>query len=236
MNKYFSQYNQDKFVNEVIFAGRRNGFFIDIGAHDGISFSNSYFFEKEKKWKGICIEPNPPVFDKLKKNRDCIVYNFCVGDSSNDVTFWKIEGYAEMLSGIVDFYDQRHIDRVNTEIRNRGGSITEIEVQVKNLDSIVELNQQTVDFLSIDTEGNEFYILKSIDFEKIKISAITVENNYNDLDLPQFLNKKGFTKLIRLGSDEIYLKSDLISIQIKFKIFLWRLRQKFHSIFALVRV
>jgi hypothetical protein len=55
--KYFSQYKQDEFLDKVLFKKKQNGFFIEIGAHDGISFSNSFFFEKNRSWEGICIEP-----------------------------------------------------------------------------------------------------------------------------------------------------------------------------------
>ena len=44
MNEYYSQYGQDKFLTEFLFKNKKNGIFVDIGANDGISFSNSYFF------------------------------------------------------------------------------------------------------------------------------------------------------------------------------------------------
>ena len=52
---YKSQFGQDKFLNENIFKNKRNGVFIDIGAHDGITYSNSYVFEKQLDWTGICF-------------------------------------------------------------------------------------------------------------------------------------------------------------------------------------
>ena len=57
--QYYSQFKQDQFLNEVLFNNKKNGFFIDIGAHDGVTISNTLFFEKQNDWKGICIEPNP---------------------------------------------------------------------------------------------------------------------------------------------------------------------------------
>ena len=69
--KQYSQYGQDILLNNLI--NKQNGFFIDIGAHDGICFSNSYLFETELEWNGICIEPLPNIFKKLEKNRKCIL-------------------------------------------------------------------------------------------------------------------------------------------------------------------
>lgn len=54
-------------MNERFFKNLKNGVFFDIGAHDGVSLSNTYFFEKELGWSGICLEPIPEVFERLKK-------------------------------------------------------------------------------------------------------------------------------------------------------------------------
>ena len=71
MEKYYSQIGQDKFVNEF-FKGKLNGVFVDIGAHDGESGSNSLFLEKHRNWSGICIEPGPAEYKKLEESRTSI--------------------------------------------------------------------------------------------------------------------------------------------------------------------
>ncbi|WP_366915497.1 FkbM family methyltransferase [uncultured Gelidibacter sp.] len=85
MVKYNSQYKQDRFLDTTVFNAKRNGFFIDIGAHDGISLSNSFLFEKHRAWKGICIERNPKVFSKLEKNRSSTSLNICVGEVNEPI-------------------------------------------------------------------------------------------------------------------------------------------------------
>ena len=67
--KYYSQFEQDKFIYENYFINKTKGYFVDIGAHDGITFSNSKFFE-ELGWDGVCIEPNPKIFEK-RMNKLC---------------------------------------------------------------------------------------------------------------------------------------------------------------------
>ncbi|NVJ86805.1 MAG: FkbM family methyltransferase [Algoriphagus sp.] len=232
MKKYYSQYRQDEFLNRVFFPHKKNGFFIDIGAHDGVKFSNSYFFELYRNWDGVCFEPNPKVFRELVENRKCRSYNTCIGDYDGYVTFCQVEGYSEMLSGIKEFYDDKHLDRISQEIKLHGGSVLEIDVPVKKIRSIPELTGKIIDFATIDTEGNELSVLKSIDFEKMIISAISIENNYNDNSIKDFLFEKGYMFIIRLGSDDIYLKSDLLSASIKIRTFLWRVRKKLESIIA----
>jgi len=125
--KYYSQYRQDEFLNEYYFKGVKGGVFLDIGAHDGESLSNSKFFEEELGWSGICIEPNPDVFKLLKENRNCICINKAIYSKKGTVLFSKNSGRTEMLSGIVDSYDEEHLVRIIEENKVYGGSVSPIE-------------------------------------------------------------------------------------------------------------
>lgn len=224
---YFSQYNQDKFLDEVLFLKKENGFFIDIGAHDGITISNSLFFEKYRNWSGICVEPNPKVYQKLIKNRKSTNLNVCIGDKNKKVKFTQIEGYSEMLSGITENYDLRHIKRIDKELAQKGGKRSEIEIQMIKLNDVQNIKNQTIDFISIDTEGNEYNILKSIDFDKIEVKAIVVENNYKDLKIRNYLINNGYKFIINLDSDDVYLKKELYSYHIMFRLFWWKIKNQF---------
>jgi hypothetical protein len=90
--KYYSQYGQDKFAHEKFFNNKKDGIFVDIGAHDGISYSNTYFFEKHLEWQGICIEPLPKVFEDLTTNRNCICINGCIADTTQQKKFLQVNG------------------------------------------------------------------------------------------------------------------------------------------------
>ena len=68
MFESFSQFNQDKFIFENFFPVKSDGVFVDIGAHDGITLSNTWFFENYLGWTGYCFEPNPSLFAKLVEN------------------------------------------------------------------------------------------------------------------------------------------------------------------------
>ena len=76
-----SQYKQDRYLEENVFKGYKNGVFVDVGAHDGISINNTLYFEKYNNWSGINIEPIKSVYDKLlinrpnSKNINCAVCN-----------------------------------------------------------------------------------------------------------------------------------------------------------------
>jgi FkbM family methyltransferase len=210
---YYSQCGQDKFLNEQIFKDKRNGFFVEIGAHDGIGYSNTYYFEK-LGWKGICIEPHPEVFNKLKLNRSCTCLQLCVSNVNGQVDFLKVNGhfdeireYPEMLSGIYQSYDPKHLLRVEKEIKAFGGSVEHIKVESSTLrDIFKDHNVHYVDFLSIDTEGNEYDILTSIDFSKVTIKTIAVEVNFKSTKIYDFLTSRGYVLLKRIGGDEVYCR------------------------------
>ncbi len=207
---------QDKFLNEKFFHFRKNGVFVDIGAHDGCSYSNTYYFEKELNWTGICFEPLPEAFEKLKKNRNCICVNACVSDVDGEVQFLQVEdivphgaypGYNHnMLSGMLHTYDPRHLQRLTTELGNAGGTYKIITRPSRILGNVLkEHSIKKIDYLSLDTEGGELLILKTINYDEIDIYAITVENNYNDPEVRVFLESKNFLFITHLGQDEVYI-------------------------------
>ncbi|MFC4211324.1 FkbM family methyltransferase [Pedobacter lithocola] len=205
--KYYSQSGQDEYLNKEIFKNKTKGFFLDIGANDGVTFSNTYFFEKNLDWKGISIEPLSSSFEKLALNRKSLNIHGCVADFNGEGIFYEITGYAEMLSGLKSKYDSRHLKRIENELEEHGGTLNEINVQCYILNEILENNSvKKVDYLSIDIEGGELDVLKTIDFNNIDIHAISVENNYGDLSICRLMKKNGFKKVKNLGGDEIYIK------------------------------
>lgn len=203
---YYSQKGQDKFLNEEIFMNKRGGIFVEIGAHDGISFSNTYFFEKELDWSGICIEPNPEIFGQLTKNRKCYCEQVCITNSFSKKRFLKCSGYMlEMYSGLMDEFDPRHIERIDCEIEIYGGKKEIIWIECAPFKAILrKYNISHVDFLSIDIEGGEKSALETIDFDAVKIDIIVVENNFDEDVVKNFLLSKGYRYLTRIGKDDIY--------------------------------
>lgn len=210
---YYSQDGQDEFLNENIFKNKKEGVFIDIGANDGITFSNTYFFEKSLGWTGICVEPLPKVFVQLQKNRSSICFNGCIAPEAGEMDFMAIEGYAEMLSGLTITYDERHWERIGREIKEHGGSSQVLKIPCKNLNKLLHENKiSKVDYCSIDTEGGEFEILESIDFKANEIKVISVENNYDNVDLPKFMANQNYKLVKKIGQDEIYIKKKKLFI------------------------
>lgn len=212
--KYHGQYQQDKYLDKL-FSKKNNGTFVDIGAHDGLTFSNSYFFEKERNWKGVCVEPIPEIFAKLDETRNCIKINGCISNKVGTEKFLRVRGEfvdTEMLSGLVEDYDERHLERIEREINQYGGSKEEIEVKCYDINQVLkENNIQHVDFFTIDTEGNELKILKTIDFDGFDFDILLVENNYETEEMNEFMTSKGFKRIKKIGHDEVYRNKTKLS-------------------------
>tara|TARA_B100000945_G_C20398665_1_gene606147 strand:+ start:105 stop:830 length:726 start_codon:yes stop_codon:yes gene_type:complete len=202
---FFSQEGQDKFLNKIF--NKNKGYYVDIGASDGIKISNSYFFEK-LGWDGIAIEANPKQFKNLISNRKCKCLNICIGKKANKKIFLQIDGPAKNYSGLLDNYNYQHLRKAHLGVYNRGGKINYLEISVLNLNDVVENN--IIDILFIDTEGSEFDILKSIDFNKLKIKSICVENFYKDFRIFELLKKNDYHLIAKTTHDEIYKKNPSI--------------------------
>jgi FkbM family methyltransferase len=193
---FHSQDKQDFYLETNVFKGYKNGFYVDVGAHDGVSINNTLYFEKNNNWNGINIEPIKKVFDKLVVNRpNNINLNCAVCNNDGETDFFCNTGHTEMISGIKDTFDSRHFQRLQNE-NNRHGSTTElVKVTTKKIETICDENNVShINYLSIDVEGAEFEVIKSINFDKVFIDVIGFENNFDDNSIPivQYLNKKNF--------------------------------------------
>ena len=193
---YHSQYSQDRLLEENVFKGYKNGVFMDIGAHDGVSLNNTLFFEKSHNWSGINVEPIKNVYDKLVQNRPiCTNINCAVNNTDGFAEFICNTGYTEMISGLKDEFDIRHLTRLKNEINKKGGTTEIITVETKRVETICDEHQiDHIHYLSVDVEGAEFEVIKSINFDKVKIDVIGFENNYEDVSAPivEYLVNRGY--------------------------------------------
>jgi len=209
---YRSQSGQDKILHEQVF-GDHKGVFCDVGAHDGLSFSNTAFFELELGWTGICMEPHPEVFEQLVGNRRCVCLNEAAYHREGVVPFLVNEGFTEMLSGIAEAYDPRHRERIALEQQLKGGQGHLIQVPARRLQSVFDqLKLTTIDYLSIDTEGSEWQVIQGIDFDRVRIHVIGFEVNYENSDAHQaitrHLSANGYYMMARIEADAIFIHKE----------------------------
>jgi len=207
--EYKSQHKQDEFIINY-FNNKKNGVFIDVGAHDGITLSNTYVLEKELNWTGICIEPIDYEYKKLVECRNCIIYNCACYDINGIEKFTLLEydGYPDMLSGIAKDISLKHMGHILSEGGRMGAKRKIIEVPTRILNEILEENGiYDIDFLSVDTEGSELKILKSIDYDKFHIKVIVYENGEGESFIRDFLKTKDFSFHKRLGIDDAFVNN-----------------------------
>ena len=185
---YFcSQFGQDLFVlNELNF--KKNGFFVEFGATNGINGSNTYLLENRFNWRGILAEPAKIFYDELNKNRKCFIETNLVWKNSKSRLLFH-EDFAGGLSTIKKFIDH------DTQIRKRNKEYILETISLNDL--LVKYNApKIIDYLSIDTEGSEFNILNNFDFNKYKFRIITCEHNFtpNKNKIHKLLTKNGYVK------------------------------------------
>lgn len=203
---YFSQYGQDKWLAETLQPGGKPGVFCEIGAYDGVVFSNTCYLEKHLGWTGVAVEPVPETYARLVANRSCRTVQGCVGARSGRAHFLEVSGYPKMLSCMVDSCDSEQLQRIRSEAAIHGGTFREIEVTVYNINELLDAEGVCdVDYMSIDVEGAEYEIIRSLDFGKRSIGIISVESNYNDCRVPATLIRQGYV-LHSIVGDAFYVK------------------------------
>lgn len=199
--KSYSQIGQDIFVTKY-YNNKRNGYYIDIGAYDGIKLSNTYLLEKNFQWKGICIEPLPDIFNLLKKNRpNSICINKAIYSKSGEKLNFDICKKYKMLSGITNFIDT-HKKKVNESKKT-------IQIDTITLMDLLDLLNapKYIEYLSLDTEGSEYEILKVFDFNKYKFGLIDVEHNFQEpkrTQIRKLLESNNYKYLKENKFDDIY--------------------------------
>ena len=201
-----SQIFQDLFVlNELNF--KKKGFFIEIGAANGINLSNTYLLENKFDWDGIVVEPAKIWRDEIIKNRACTISYDCIYSESG----LKVE----FLETTKPEFSTVNIDSKSKDIhegyRQKNNKKYELRTtSFKDFSTKYEVPKK-IDFLSIDTEGTELEILKSINFEDFDIKIITVEHNFTKKreSIFNYLIGFGYQRVLENFSlvDDWYIKS-----------------------------
>lgn len=210
---YYGQFDTDKILNEVYFANQETGNCIEVGAVDGIDHSNTLFFE-QKGWNCLCIEPQPEYFPLLQKNRK-LALNFAVAsEEKDDVVFKQVfcrypnSVFYQPWNGMSGLNVDERLVKQHMEA-GLSPMIREIKVKTKRLDWCIanHFNHDTIDFISIDTEGSELDVLHSFDVSKYNIKVLLIENNFDEPDIENYLKTKNWKKDRRSGVNDFYIKA-----------------------------
>ena len=167
-NESKSQLKQDLFVLAELDL-KKDGYFVEFGAANGIDFSNTYLLEKEFAWNGILAEPAKVWHRALKENRNSRIETNCVWrDSDSILKFSEVD--PPELSTIATY--------ISSDYHQRQNELSYDVRTISLLDLLKKYNAPNViDYLSIDTEGSEYEILRKFDFERYQFNVITCEHN-----------------------------------------------------------
>lgn len=204
----YSYQGQDLFVVEAL-GGLRGGFFLDSGASDGVSGSNTLLLESRFGWQGICVEPNDQLFARLARERRCVCLNCCLYDRTGEVAFFEAAG---VLGGILDEYDAGHLRYARSVVASQlgeGKADGAVTKPTRTIGSILREfgAPRIIDYWSLDTEGSELSILKSFPFGEFTIRVLTVEHNLTPVreTVRRFLAARGYRRARVLGIDDGYI-------------------------------
>lgn len=205
---FYSQIGQDKHVLDF-FDGHK-GYFLDVGATNGIDISNTYELEKQG-WKGICVEPQKKYYDQLVKNRVAICSNYLLYDKEGQEVDFNV---ANELAGITNDIGSTHYNSVkNTPI---------IKLKTNTLNNLLTENNapNNIDFLSLDTEGSELPILKGCDLNKYRFGFMAIEHNSEEprkTELKNYLLENDYLYKCDNAQDYYFIDKNILEGSYKYK-------------------
>lgn len=189
--QYTSQFGQDHYLYTNIFKHYPNdyvGTFVEAAAFNPVQESNSFFFEKCLGWNGICVEPQPANQHSFMTRRSCNLVPFCISDKQEVVTFQSFKGDWSGATGVGSV--KGALNPIFDLTKSLAGErdFHEFEVTCFTLQHIFDqFGINHVDYLSLDVESYEMHAVHGIDFNKVLIDVITVENSHGGGLAAQFL-------------------------------------------------
>jgi FkbM family methyltransferase len=190
-----------------------NGYFVELGANDGVTQSNSLYFEKYRNWRGLLVEPIPHNFLKCLQNRsseNAIYCAACVSfDYPND--FVRI-AYSNLMSTPINLESDIQNPQEHAEdgerFLDKGERVFEFGALARTLSSLLADAgaPKIVDFLSLDVEGAELEVLKGVNHYEFRFKYILVECR-NFAKLNSYLEQNGYRFIEQLSSQDYLFKS-----------------------------
>jgi hypothetical protein len=214
-----SQFGEDRILWQV-FQYRPHGYFIEVGAYDGVTLSNTYFLE-QMGWNGLLIEPIGPLCEKaaVARPRSRVVHAAVSRPGSPPTAKFTVAQNVPVLSFLCA--NQDHVDRCLRE----GATLVEIDVPLLTLNEIIMRERRTatassgpwsanrgwqIDLVSIDTEGGELDVLEGFNLDRFKPRVLVLENDRaTGAEIEPYLNGRGYRKFHRRKINDFYVRDDV---------------------------
>jgi len=205
MPQYFSQLGEDCLL-ALFFEFKSHGFFVDVGAFDGIYLSNTYFFE-QLGWTGICVEASPTYFNLCVRNRPrSKCYNVACLDADRGMVDFRVErgglfsGIAVDEQAIAGFYQANSVPF---------DGFRSIKVPTSGLDALLPAQSTQIDFVSIDVERAELLVLAGFDLERHQPRILVIEANDAEQRqaIDDHLARRGYRLARSMGWNHFYVRT-----------------------------
>lgn len=188
---------------------KRGGFYVEVGANDGRSSSNTYWLEKEMNWNGILVEPVLHKYFELKLSRDqsknTFIYGACVSEDFKDD---HLKLFYSNLMTAPDYGEGELFAIKGESFLSEGEEVLPIWAPAITLTKVLSDNRIShIDFLSIDVEGGEMGVLNGFPWETVRVNLILIESTQDSIAC-QFLEDKGYEKIVDLINNHFYRYKD----------------------------
>lgn len=203
-----SQYKQDLWVASL-FPRDHQGVFVELGAGDGQTFSNTVMLEEQFGWTGLLIEPHPAHYTALLTARpNCQTSDAVIDGKEKIVDYWFRGGW---ISGIVDSDTKQAKQRYKAKLRRDRQRGAVRKVPTRTLADVFSQFQMpsTIDYFSLDVEGAEYRIMKNFPFDRWKFLCATIESPCAKLD--RLLQNNGYEHVANLGEDFCYVHESMVA-------------------------
>jgi FkbM family methyltransferase len=198
--KTYSQYHEDIFLGQL-FAGKCDGFYVDIGANNPMKLNNTKKFY-DMGWSGINIEPNPKLYSQLCEHRKRDINLNCgVGDVPGEITFYEID------PDCYSTFDQQ--TAMKTKFSTSKKVIAELPIKIVTIHDIWSRCEKPVDFLSVDTESYDYKVLSVNDWSRNRPRVIVVELNHDEnYQVYDLLKQQQYHLLLFNGTNGIFVAEE----------------------------
>ena len=215
---YRAQFGEDRILWQV-FRQRTHGYFVEVGAYDGVTLSNTFFLE-QMGWHGVLVEPIPSLCGRAAqaRPRSRVIHGACGKRGSHGTAKFTVAQNVPVLSFLQA--DQDHVDRCLRE----GAELMEIDVPLITLDGLLLYERRNpgpfggpwrakggwgIDVVSIDTEGGELDVLDGFNVERFRPRVLVIENDrQSGQAIEPYLGRKGYRKLHRQRINDFYVRAD----------------------------
>lgn len=209
-----SQHNIEVFLSGFF---TTPGTFLEIGCWNGELISQTSYLEKQKGWKGLCVDPFPIGFE----DRTAQLCSRAVSMDGKTRDFIKVSIDRRYGGDVSYFSGFKESVTSHWPLISEHCDYEEVKVETVTMDQLYEQYNlpHYIEFLSVDTEGSEVEIFKSINFARYSFGLIVFEHNKEEAVISEvggILKAAGYVKLCSIEIDDIYINKALVSKNIGF--------------------